>query len=179
MGAMDEDKGRSGGFEDALRAMADEIKRNLERVSDTDAEDLARAAGVEPERVREWVENAGEWLRRQAEGRFEPPRPAPRHEEKPGGPMRSPGDDVLRGAGPHPLDVPTPEQGAALAALQSGRWTIEPGTQALSAHGEGPGPSDALGLVRELRARDWIDADGQVTLVGVAATGRWLKASAR
>src|SRR4051795_7563795 len=158
---MDEDKGRSGGFEDALRAMADEIKRNLERVSDTDAEDLARAAGVEPERVREWVENAGEWLRRQAEGRFEPSHPAPRREKRPGGPMRSPGEDVLRGAGPHPLDVPTPEQGAALAALQSGRWTIEPGTQALSAHGEGPGPSDALRLGRPPRARHRIHRGDQ------------------
>jgi hypothetical protein len=47
----------------------------------------------------------------------------------------------------------------------------------LTAHGEGPGPSDALGLVRELRVRDWIDANGDVTLVGGAALARWLERS--
>jgi hypothetical protein len=41
-------------------------------------------------------------------------------------------------------------------------------------HGEGPGPNDALGLVRELRARDWIGVDGKVTLVGRNALSRWL-----
>ena len=81
--------------------------------------------------------------------------------------------------------MPTDEQGRALAALDSGRWTVEPGTSALSSHGDGPGPSDALGLVRELRVRDWIDADGEVTLVGprrAAAAGSTptrLTASAR
>ena len=92
----------------------------------------------------------------------------------PGAPFTSPPrkhgptswDDPLRGAGPDPLDIPTDEQGRALAALDSGRWTVEPGTSALSSHGDGPAPSDALGLVRELRVRDWIDADGEVTLVG-------------
>ena len=73
--------------------------------------------------------------------------------------------------------MPTAEQGIALAALDSGRWTIEPGTTALSVSGGGPGPSDALGLVRELRERDWIDADGGVTLVGRHALGRWLAAA--
>ena len=87
----------------------------------------------------------------------------------------TPWEDSLRGAGPDPLDAPTPEQGRALAALDSGRWTVEPGTSALSSHGDGPGPSDALGLVRELRVRDWIDADGEVTLVGRHALRRWLE----
>jgi len=83
-------------------------------------------------------------------------------------------DDPLRHAGPDPLDTPTDEQGRALAALDSGRWTIEPGTSSLAATGDGPGPSDALGLVRELRVRDWIDAEGEVTMVGAAALRRWL-----
>jgi hypothetical protein len=65
----------------------------------------------------------------------------------------------------------------ALAALDSGRWTVEPGSNALAAHGEGRGPTDALGLVRELHARDWIAADGEVTLVGRHALSRWLDAS--
>jgi hypothetical protein len=70
--------------------------------------------------------------------------------------------------------MPSDDQGRALAALDSGRWTVEPGTSALAARGDGPGPSDALGLVRELRVRDWIDADGEVTLAGHAALRRWL-----
>jgi hypothetical protein len=31
--------------------------------------------------------------------------------------------------------------------------------------------------VRELRVRDWIAADGEVTVVGRHALGRWLAAS--
>jgi hypothetical protein len=65
----------------------------------------------------------------------------------------------------------------ALAALDSGRWRVEPGSHALVALGEGPGPVDAPGLVDELRARDWIAADGQVTLVGRHALSRWLDAA--
>ena len=79
-----------------------------------------------------------------------------------------------RGAGPHPLDLPTAEQGVALSALDSGRWTVEPGSNSFSIRGEGPGPDDALGLVGELRARDWVDANGEVTLVGHNALRRWL-----
>jgi hypothetical protein len=84
------------------------------------------------------------------------------------------GDDLLRSAGPHPLDLPTGEQGLALAALDSGRWTVEPGSNALATNGQGPGPSDAMGLVGELRARDWIAANGEVTLAGRNALTRWL-----
>jgi hypothetical protein len=87
------------------------------------------------------------------------------------------GDDPLRHAGPHPLDLPTTEQGAALAALESGRWRVEPGTATLGVHGEGPGPHDALGLVRELRVRDWITPDGELTLAGRKALARWLDAA--
>jgi hypothetical protein len=83
----------------------------------------------------------------------------------------------LGAAGPHPLDQPTDEQGLALAALDSGRWIIEPGADALAAKGEGPGPSDALGIVRELRAHDWIAADGKLTLTGRHALRRWLDAA--
>jgi hypothetical protein len=71
--------------------------------------------------------------------------------------------------------MPTEEQGLALAALESGRWTVEPGTDTLASHGEGPGPSDALGLVRELRARDWIAAEGKLTSAGRHALDRWLE----
>jgi hypothetical protein len=84
--------------------------------------------------------------------------------------------DPLRGAAPNALDLPTAEQGQALAALDSGRWTVEPGTEALASGGEGPGPSDALGLVRELRVRDWITPEGKLTLAGRRALSRWLDA---
>ncbi|MGP0047489.1 MAG: hypothetical protein ACLPZR_01390, partial [Solirubrobacteraceae bacterium] len=74
-------------------------------------------------------------------------------------------------------DLPTEEQGLALAALASGRWTVEPGTGALAAKGDGPAPTDALGIVRELRVRDWIAADGEITIVGRHALSRWLDAT--
>ena len=93
------------------------------------------------------------------------------------GRRRPDGATIFRDAEPDPLDVPTREQGTALAALDSGRWTLEPGTATLSVSGGGPGPRNALGLVRELRERDWIDADGAVTLVGRHALGRWLAAA--
>jgi hypothetical protein len=54
---------------------------------------------------------------------------------------------------------------------------VEPGSGALAAQGEGPGPTDSLGLVRELHARDWIAADGSVTLAGTNALRRWLDAA--
>jgi hypothetical protein len=94
----------------------------------------------------------------------------------PGRSARPTASDPLSGATPNPLDLPTTEQGQALAALDSGRWTVEPGTEALASSGEGVGPSDALGLVRELRVRDWITADGKLTLAGRRALSRWLEA---
>ncbi|MBV8941111.1 MAG: hypothetical protein JO321_15940 [Solirubrobacterales bacterium] len=84
--------------------------------------------------------------------------------------------DPLRGAAPNPLDLPTTEQGQALAALDSGRWTLEPGTETLASSAEGPAPTHALGLVRELRVRDWISPDGELTLAGRRALTRWLNA---
>src|SRR4051794_14556947 len=86
----------------------------------------------------------------------------------------SAGDDPLRQAGPHPLDLPTADQGAALAALESGRWKLAPGTSTLGTYGEGAGPEDALGVALELRVRDWITVDGELTLAGRKALGRWL-----
>jgi hypothetical protein len=167
-GMSDEDKPKSS-FEEALRAIADEVQRGIERVQQGDFEDIARSYGVDAERAKRFVDEAGEWLRAQAESvNFE----FSAQETRPARTTWS--DDPLRGAGPDPLDTPTDDQGRALAALDSGRWTVEPGTSALASHGEGPGPSDALGLVRELRVRDWIDAEGEVTLVGHAALQRWL-----
>ena len=171
---MTDDEGRPRSFEEAARAIADEIRRSIDRASHANPDDVARAVGVDPDRVRGWLDNAGEWLSSQLEGAAGGPAGATNPRRRPATPS---GEDLFRDAGPHPLDVPTPEQGTALAALDSGRWTIEPGTTALSVSGGGPGPRDALGLVRELRDRDWIDANGAVTVVGRHALGRWLAAA--
>jgi hypothetical protein len=40
---------------------------------------------------------------------------------------------------------------------------------------DGPGPSDPLGLLRELRVCDWVTADGELTLTGRKALARWLE----
>lgn len=165
-------------FEEALRAMAQELGDSLQRaIGDVDFDDVAGMLGVDPSRAKHWLQGAGEWLRDQTAGAREwpAPRPAPGN-RAPASPTVS-GEGTFAGAEPHPLDVPTEEQGLALAALDSGRWTVEPGTLALAAHGDGPGPRNALGLVRELRARDWIAADGTITATGRHALRRWLDAA--
>ena len=179
MEGMSDDDDRPKSFEETLRAIADEVTRSIQKVSLTDLDDIARATGVDAERAKRFIDGAGEWLRAQADSFGGMPFPGspfggePRREESPSW------GDPLHGAGPDPLDVPSDEQGRALAALDSGRWTVEPGTSALSSHGEGAAPSDALGLVRELRVRDWIDSDGEVTMVGRHALARWLDATDR
>jgi hypothetical protein len=160
-------------FEETLRSIARELGSSVERAIDNvDLSEFADAIGVDPAVAREWAESAGAWLRAHAEsvGNEVTLRIA--------GPRQTAGsEDPLRRAASHPLDLPTEEQGVALAALDSGRWTVEPGTDALAAKGAGPGPSDALGIVRELRVRDWIAADGEITLVGRHALSRWLDAT--
>jgi hypothetical protein len=39
-----------------------EIRRSIERASQADPEEIARAVGLDPGRVRELLDNAGEWL---------------------------------------------------------------------------------------------------------------------
>lgn len=158
-------------FEEKVRLIAREVSRSVERMAQVDVDELAGSIGVDPARARDWVDTAGKWLRAQTG-------------DRPGFPGARPSDAVLKdgplpSAAPHPLDLPTEEQGLALAALDSGRWIVEPGSNALAAHGDGPGPTDALGLVRELHARDWIAADGEVTLVGRHALDRWLDIATR
>jgi hypothetical protein len=157
----DEDPDRTS-FEDVARVVADEASRMVERLSEIDVDEIARTASAEAERAKHWLDELGGWLREQGDAIAR---------------ARMAGEDPLRHAGPHPLDLPTGDQGLALAALDSGRWRLEPGTSALAVHGEGPGPSDALGLVRELRVRDWTTADGELTLAGRSALMRWLDAA--
>jgi hypothetical protein len=157
-------------FEETLRSIAEELGRYIERTVDhLDLDDLAHSAGVDPAVARDWIEGASGWLRARTESLG----------EELGLPARGSGGaaariDPLGSAAPHPLDLPTDEQGVALAALDSGRWTVEPGADALAAKGEGRAPSNALAIVSELRVRDWIAAGGELTLAGRRALSRWL-----
>jgi len=177
----DEDTPRKS-FEDALRAIGDEVTRAVDRLSEMDLDDVARTVGVDPEQARSWIDDAGAWLRQQADA-FDPSAfDAASFRASWTSASSTPADepaaaDVLDDFAPHPLDHPTAQQGQALAALDSGRWAIEPGTSALVARGDGPAPHDALGLVRELRVRDWLDSEGHLTLTGRAALARWLDAA--
>jgi hypothetical protein len=156
-------------FDNRLRQIAQALSRSL---SDVDLDEVAARLGVDPERVRGVAGAVEGWLDDRATGE-EPlfgdqPHPAgPTHDRpRPTG-----------GLGPHPLDLPTDEQGRALSALGSGRWTVASGSSGLSGTGAGPEPPDVAGqpsdIVNELRARDWITADGSVTLVGRQALLRW------
>jgi hypothetical protein len=148
----DEQDGRS--FEDVARALADELHHAVERLSAVDLDDIARAANADVERARRWAEQLVRSLAQTADA------------------ARGPGDQPVHHAGPHPLAVPTAEQGVALAALESGRWRIESGTFAVH---DGPGPSEPVGLLRELRVSDWVTADGELTQSGRRALARWLQ----
>jgi len=184
---MREDGETNDSFEDMVRSIAEEVGRSVERLAaQVDVDEFAGAVGVDPERARDWVETAGRWLRTRAEnlgdematrGGWTASGPAEAH--SPGGSHEGRSEDPLRAAHPGALDLPTEEQGRALAALESGRWIVEPGSDALASRGDGPGPSDGLGLFRELLVRDWITTDGEVTLVGHRALSRWLDAADR
>jgi hypothetical protein len=182
-GPMSDEEPDRNSFEDVARMLADEVSRAVERFSSIDVDEIARTASEEAERARRWLDDLGQWLREQGDavsrapfGAAKPwddePAPADRQASS-----RRAGEDPLRSAEPNPLDLPTTHQGLALAALDSGRWKLEPGTSALAGRGEGPGPSDALGLARELRVRDWMTVDGDMTLAGRSALKRWLAAT--
>jgi hypothetical protein len=176
-------------FEDRLRAIADEISRSVQRISDLDMDELSQRYGMDADRARAFADAAGQWLsdrlstgeplfghvQHSAEDRD------PRADDGPVGSL-GPDLDARRAEagptppdaapGPHPLDLPTDQQGVALSALDSGRWTVRPGSNQLAgtATGAEPTRSDVVG---ELRARDWIAADGTLTLVGRQALARW------
>ena len=167
---MDFDDSNRESFEDLVRSIAEEVGRSVERAADrVDVEEIAHSIGVDPDRAREWVDMAASWVRAQADSLGDD-----LASQKPPAPEERASEDPLRGAAAHPLDLPSDEQGAALAGLDSGRWIVEPGSEALAARGEGPAPSDALDLYRELRIRDWITPDGELTLAGRHALSRWL-----
>jgi hypothetical protein len=149
-------------FEAKLRAFAKELSESAETAAERlDFDRIADSVDAVGERVRDMAEFAGQWLSGQAQARD--------------------GEDAAarrrRVGGPHPLDVPTEEQALALGALESGRWNVEPGTNELVSEGGGPSPDERVGLVSELRARDWIAAGGEVTQLGREALRRWSDAA--
>jgi hypothetical protein len=169
---MSESDPNNGDFQAGLRWLAEQLSRSAEQLEHIDLEMFERVTGVSAERAKEFLGGAGEWLGQadnlaaEAAARF-------------GGLINfnvpGSGPAPSSGSGPHPLDVPTPAQGLALSAIDSGRWTVQPGSHVLTADGEGPAPENATGLVGELRARDWINAQGELTLVGTNALKRWME----
>ncbi|MGA9857023.1 MAG: hypothetical protein WBQ18_04120 [Solirubrobacteraceae bacterium] len=174
-------------FEDRLRAMAEEIGRSVQRFSEQDLDQLAESYGIDTERARTMADAASRWLNDRLSGGEPLFGQTPRHDRdstpRPGAdadappPMPNMDDQAATNPGPHPLDLPVGRQGLALSALDSGRWTVRPGSNQLAGTGEGPPPSDLPDMVSELRARDWITADGTLTLVGRHALARWCRAA--
>jgi hypothetical protein len=151
-------------LEAKLRAVAEEIGVSIQRAAESlDLNEVAERLGMSGERAKEVADLAGQWLSNQVSAPFANPQDQSEAEK------RSPRPD-----GPHPLDMPTEDQGLALSALDSGRWKVDPGTEELVQIHDGPGPRQPIGLVGELRARDWIAPHGEVTLVGRDALKRWL-----
>jgi hypothetical protein len=159
-------------FEKKVRAIATELGRSVERaVKSIDLDEIARQVEMGGERLREVADLTGRWI----SDRLSEPEA---HDAAQARDMES--ETAARTApvaGLHPLDVPSDEQGRALSALDSGRWRVEPGTDVLVAGGDEASATDPGGLVGELRARDWIAADGAVTLVGREALKRWSEGS--
>jgi hypothetical protein len=177
-------------FEERMRAIADQISRSMQRISEVDLEQLAEGYGVDVDRARSAANAASQWLSEHlstGEPLFGQTRD---HESAAHGATPDPDGPMVPGAqpeqrsanpGPHPLDLASPQQGLALSALESGRWVVRPGSNQLAGTGEGPPPPDAHAapdLVGDLRARDWINADGTLTLVGRQALARWCAGAA-
>jgi hypothetical protein len=165
---MNEEDPDHESLEAKVREMARQLGRSVERAMEgIDLDEVADRIDVESERLKEMVELAARWLGEQtATGSAPTPEAGP--QSRPSTAPRRP-----RRIGPHPLDVPTEEQGRALSGLASGRWTVQAGTHVLiDESGDAiPASEDVIG---DLRARDWITASGEVTLVGEDALRRWL-----
>jgi hypothetical protein len=196
-------------FEKRLKAIADQLARSLsdtdvDEVAERFGIDPERVRGVTGA-VERWLSDRGSdagplfgdrparapgdrdggTTSDRPAGRAQDPRGDAGHAPSPAQPPAEPAGSTAPApsayGGPHPLDLPTDAQGVALSALDSGRWTVRPGSTRLVATGEagaGTFPDDtAADLVNELRARDWITADGAVTLVGRQALVRWTRAA--
>jgi hypothetical protein len=164
---MNEGEPDPDSFEEKLRAAAKEVSESVERFAEQfDLDEIADRIGTSGERLRQLADFAGQWLNGQAQDA----------DAQTGGDAETAGRRRGPG-GPHPLDMPTEEQALALTALDSGRWKVESGTNELISADDGPPATERVGLVSELRARDWIAAGGEVTAIGHAALRRWAERS--
>jgi hypothetical protein len=156
-------------FEDRLKAFADQIAKSLT----SDIDEVAERLGVDPDRARDVASTLERWL----SDRFSDQEPGVGDQPNVPAPSQRTAPTATFGAGPHPLDLPTPEQGLALSALDSGRFTVRPGSSELAATGANPDlhVGERTDLVNELRARDWITPDGTLTMVGRQALLRWCR----
>src|ERR1700749_1076122 len=144
-------------FEDRLRAIADQISQSVQRISEVDLDEVGERYGIDPERARAFAEAAGQWLSQGMSG-GEPFFGRDRHDDPDNAineqldaqEAQSFGREQPIGHGPHPLDLPTGRQGLGLSALDSGRWTVSPGSNRLIGTGEGTPPPEASDLVSEL-----------------------------
>jgi hypothetical protein len=155
-------------FEDRLKAFADQIAKSLS----SDIDEVAQRLGVDPDRARDVASTLERWL----SDRFSDQEPRGDQPNVAAPPERA-APTTTFGAGPHPLDLPTPEQGIALSALDSGRFAVRPGSSDLVATGANPDlhVGERTDLVNDLRARDWITPDGTLTMVGRQALLRWCR----
>jgi hypothetical protein len=175
-------------FEDRVRAIAEQISRSMQGMAGVDLEQLAETYGVDLDRARSAASAAGQWLTDLSSGE---PLSGEGHAQAGDAAAHrlsakstqdvaeatEPGHRAAK-SGPHPLDLASGRQGLALSALDSRRWTVRPGSNQLVGTGEGQPPpeaADAPDLVGDLRARDWITADGALTLVGRHALARWCR----
>jgi hypothetical protein len=156
-------------FEDRVKAIAEQITKSLTR----DIDEVAERLGVDPDRARDAASTLERWL----SDRFSDQEPPIGDQPNVPAPTRRTAPTTTFGAGPHPLDLPTPEQGIALSALDSGRFTVRPGSSELAGTGADSdlGVGERTDLVNELRARDWISPDGTLTMVGRQALLRWCR----
>jgi len=160
-------------FEQKVRALANELSRSAERLlKSIDIDEVAQQIELGGERFRDLADSTARWIG----DRFSDPETHHAAKAQDLDPEEIAKTTPPR-AGPHPLDVPSDEQGRALSAVDSGRWKVEPGTDELVVVGGEATPAAPGGMVGELRARDWIAANGELTLVGREALKRWLDRS--
>jgi hypothetical protein len=161
--------GADDSFEDRLKAIADQIAKSLT----SDIDEVAQRLGVDADRAREVAGTVERWL----SDRFSDQEPSVGDQPDVPAAAQRTAPTVTFGPGPHPLDLPTQEQGIALSALDSGRFAVRPGSGELAGTGADPdlGAGELADLVNELRARDWITPDGTLTVVGRQALLRWCR----
>src|ERR1700748_2095593 len=111
-------------FEDRLRAIADKISRSVQRISDLDMDELSQRYGVDADRARAFADAAGQWLNDRFSGGDplfgQTKRSAADSADRPFGvdvdldaTSDTGREQPVSGAGPHPLDLPTEQQGIA------------------------------------------------------------------